>query len=309
MATSGDLMMAVAGFLHRKPSDFVVGGWDNLLQAANNARKQAERLVDFELARVSATIASVSLTNGGDLSTAVLYGTATPVSVRKIKRAFLQFTDLTGTFPISIMSRDRWLDRQQRRYERALPTDHVDALRLTGAPLTLVQQGEIVQVVPADSAALGGETFPLYLDVYKWLPEYGTTAITGSATSTTANKLVASAATFITSAVKIGAVVRNTTTGASALVTAVDSQTQLTLNADIFVSGNAFSILRANETDFLLTNCFDWLMYAAIQELNAFLKEDERVALAEKVTQRAWEGMVRWNGNYISAETENTALD
>ena len=64
----------------------------------------------------------------------------------------------------------------------------------------------------------------------------------GSATSTLANHLVDSAATFTTDGVKIGDVVANLTDQTYATVTTVNSQTDLTLSANIFVSGETYTI-------------------------------------------------------------------
>ena len=58
----------------------------------------------------------------------------------------------------------------------------------------------------------------------------------GTNTSAVAFKLVNSAAVYITKNVKTGDVVHNDTAGTAATVVSVDSQTQLTLNADIFTS-------------------------------------------------------------------------
>lgn len=64
--------------------------------------------------------------------------------------------------------------------------------------------------------------------------------IKGVATSTTANKLVASGETFQTDNVAIGDEIINTNTFAKATVTAIDSQTQLSLSSDIFTLGHQF---------------------------------------------------------------------
>lgn len=75
--------------------------------------------------------------------------------------------------------------------------------------------------------------------------EYGvhdTAKKSGLATATTSNKLTASAGDFVTNAIAVGDVVKNTTTGKYALVTAVDSATALSLSADIFSNTNAYSI-------------------------------------------------------------------
>jgi hypothetical protein len=58
----------------------------------------------------------------------------------------------------------------------------------------------------------------------------------GTNTTATAFKLINSAALYITKNVKTGDVVHNDTAGTAATVVSVDSQTQLTLNADIFTS-------------------------------------------------------------------------
>ena len=64
----------------------------------------------------------------------------------------------------------------------------------------------------------------------------------GTASSTTSNKLVDSSATF-TSSVSEGDRVRNVTDTTFATITSVDSNTQLTINQDIFVSGESYQVL------------------------------------------------------------------
>ena len=56
----------------------------------------------------------------------------------------------------------------------------------------------------------------------------------GTNTSFTANKLVDSGATFITNNIQVGDHVKNTFDATSATVTAVDSETTLSLSGDIF---------------------------------------------------------------------------
>ncbi len=64
----------------------------------------------------------------------------------------------------------------------------------------------------------------------------------GTATSTTTSKLVDSSATF-TSTVSEGDRVKNVTDTTFATVTSVDSNTQLTINQDIFASGESYQVL------------------------------------------------------------------
>jgi hypothetical protein len=59
---------------------------------------------------------------------------------------------------------------------------------------------------------------------------------TGTSTTVTASKLISSAGLFITNNVKTGDVVHNDTLGTAATVVSVDSETQLTLNANIFTA-------------------------------------------------------------------------
>jgi len=81
--------------------------------------------------------------------------------------------------------------------------------------------------------------------------EYGTSyedvrKAASTATSTSANKLVDTAGAFTTAGtfglVAVGDIIKNTTTGKFALVTAIDSATQLSVSADIFSSTNGYVI-------------------------------------------------------------------
>jgi hypothetical protein len=65
----------------------------------------------------------------------------------------------------------------------------------------------------------------------------------GTSTSVVASKLVDSTGLFVTNNVKTGDVVHNDTLGTAATVVTVDSETQLTLNADIFTAvAQAFNV-------------------------------------------------------------------
>lgn len=63
-----------------------------------------------------------------------------------------------------------------------------------------------------------------------------------TATSTSANKLVDTAGAFVVNAVAVGDIIKNTTSGKYALVTAIDSATQLSVGADIFSSTDGYII-------------------------------------------------------------------
>lgn len=66
---------------------------------------------------------------------------------------------------------------------------------------------------------------------------------TSTCTATTSNKLTDSTGLFTTTdAIAVGDIIKNTTTGKFALVTAVDSATALSVSADIFSNTNAYTI-------------------------------------------------------------------
>lgn len=91
--------------------------------------------------------------------------------------------------------------------------------------------GTVDLVIIADAVATGSE-----------IPSSHAKA--GTATAVMAGKLVDAAANFTDATpVRMGDIVRNAATGMSATITGVDSATQLTLSADIFmVVGNAYAI-------------------------------------------------------------------
>jgi hypothetical protein len=80
----------------------------------------------------------------------------------------------------------------------------------------------------------------------------------GSNTTATAFKLINSAATYITKNLKTGDIVHNDTAGTAATIVSVDSETELTLNANIFTStSQAYVVYQASpQTGLGNTGCF-----------------------------------------------------
>jgi len=74
-----------------------------------------------------------------------------------------------------------------------------------------------------------------------WFKEF----LTGTTTSTTSNKLVDSGGDFVNDGVKINMYVVNTTDDTHAKITAVTA-TELTLDTDIFTSGEDYSVIKGN---------------------------------------------------------------
>lgn len=175
-----DLKDAVAAFLGRNKTDFVVSSKDNLLRAINNAKDFTQRAIKLEYARVFAQVSNVDITNGGNLDNAVLYGTATPVGVRSVERVWLAGTNSTTQFPIAIMSRDEYSRRLQRRMEDIITTTRIEQLSLpseiTPTTPTFVQVGRTFFIFPASTQVLGGQTITVYMDIVQWLADFANDA-------------------------------------------------------------------------------------------------------------------------------------
>jgi hypothetical protein len=80
----------------------------------------------------------------------------------------------------------------------------------------------------------------------------------GTNTTSTAFKLINSAALYVTKNVKTGDVVHNDTAGTAATVVSVDSETELTLNANIFTStGQVYAVYAmSSQTSMGNPGCF-----------------------------------------------------
>lgn len=272
---------------------------DKLLLAANNAKAYAQRKLVFERARCAVDLV-IDKNVGGALSSAVLTGTTTPCRIMSIEQGYLPTTD-GNHFPVDVVNRASQIKSLQRR------TDGVyDPTRTRIPPQQrypeLVRFNDTIYLYAWDTNLYTTQTISVLMDVVQWMPEYGAN-ITGVATTNTVN-FVASGTTFIDSGVKAGDVIYNTTTGASAVISAVVSNTALTLPTAIFAIGNAFQIGLSAQEDFFLTDCIDWMLYKTVQELNLFLKEDQRVALSNKFMDDCWETVKSWNTKLIGTYDE-----
>lgn len=172
-----DFRKQVAGFMNRTEASFVVNGYDLLARAVLKARMWAQRRHNFEFARMSVSLPSVSLAEGGLLSTAVNTQDVTePVLVKIIERAFLPFQDDSAAFfPIEIISRAAHMTRLKRRFSDAVTTRAYEATGTTvPAQFAMVQQGERVYLIPPGGGAYGYGTSAvnLRLDVVRFMPDY-----------------------------------------------------------------------------------------------------------------------------------------
>jgi hypothetical protein len=168
-----DFKHCVSAYMQRDATVFDNEGTNLITQAANMARRWAERNHNFEACKTTSQIASVHYQNGALLSAMTLRGTVTPVAVKSLEKAFLPFTDGNGEFPIDVISREKHIQRLQRHYDMMRTTDPKEtAPNSTVSSFAVVRHGDMIYVNPADSAALGNTVIPVYFDIVRWLPEY-----------------------------------------------------------------------------------------------------------------------------------------
>jgi hypothetical protein len=64
-----------------------------------------------------------------------------------------------------------------------------------------------------------------------------------------------------------------------------------------------------NETSFLLTYCFDFMLFRSIYELNFLLKEDQRFEISMTMLSVAWQSVKDWNSKITGNAVANTDLE
>lgn len=264
----------VADFMNRDVALFDVASTsrvDKVRQAANNAKLLAQRRIDFELAKGYGQL-TISST-GGSLSSVYDIGGITPCRFKTIKRAFVQSgTDWVETRVISLES---FLTKVQNEE--------------TEGQSYLVRSGDLLELFPTP-------TTPVVVRLwgFKFLREYGA-ILTGVVTTTATGALKASAGNFVSLGAAAGNLAKNTTTGVNGLVTGVTSATELAVPGVLFTATNAYEISSGVQSDFFLTDCVDWMLYSCVQELNTYLKEDQRMVISKSLLDTAWQSVLGWN--------------
>ena len=108
-----------------------------------------------------------------------------------------------------------------------------------------------------DNESLSESTYPNAKAAYDRLLSAVNVKSSGTNTSIATSKLVDTGADFVTDGVAIGDYVKNTTSEEQALVTAIDSPTQLSLASDIF-KGTPATYEVAYGYGWNLTNAINW---------------------------------------------------
>lgn len=169
---------------------------------------------------------------------------ATKINVRS--PYFIKATADTGTLSSAVMS--------LYIYDGILTTDKgtakytIEKTALSGTDYVVFEISELVRdYLDIEFNGIYESSTSPEIDPVRWVESdiVITKTESGTATSTTSNKLVDTAGQF-TANVKVGDIVSNTTDNTTASVTAIDSNTQLSLSADIMASGEAYVIKQSS---------------------------------------------------------------
>ena len=173
--TIGQIKASVLSFFNKDQTYFNAGtgptAIDLLLNELNEQRKLLEKEHDFEANNVRASL-TVSPTTGGQLSTAVLYGTATTV---KIKSQETYYLVRDGAFyplyhhkkkNVAVWNKEvNGVYAGRKAYSR-YPGDAVTPNTPTG-PYQVYVFGDQVDLVPTPT-----ESVTLALDCQRWMADY-----------------------------------------------------------------------------------------------------------------------------------------
>lgn len=162
----------VAGFTQRSKTSYVVGGSDVLALAINQARRQIERRVDFEMSRV---LAYLTLPVSGDyvaLSTAKLVVDDSSIDLKQVVKAFYPTTN-GGLLPIDVISRNVHIQRIRRTFV----TSSSNVEELSQATLYeyygVGMNGLSIYLIPAGAQNhSSATTVRITVDGIRWLADY-----------------------------------------------------------------------------------------------------------------------------------------
>jgi len=145
-----------------------------ILAATNKARSHAQKLLDFEPLRCAVDV-DVSYTAGGDLRTAVLAGTTTPVRVNRIERAFVNLGG-GNLRPIELTGRSTFAKRFGRIFDNNQSWTEWIRNQSVYLPTTpnIYRHGHFLHPWPVAQNLFGVDPIPLQLDVVAWADEFAT---------------------------------------------------------------------------------------------------------------------------------------
>lgn len=176
-------LKSVCATYHAKTTgDLTVDSVDLFLVAANNARRNAELLHNFEDARVQATLVIDGVT-GGALTAAVFdYGGDAMFSGIKEIVGIGRVSDGGSVVPLDFANPSVLAERDRTEIELSAdywfgnryPSDR--DLQVRGSSSSLIQRGDSIFVYPASNAT--STPLSVTIEGYGWLKDYATTADT-----------------------------------------------------------------------------------------------------------------------------------
>lgn len=340
MPTLSQLKTAIATFLQKETSDFVVGGTDLLLLGINQSKRWAQLNYDFEMCRTQGFL-TVDLEDGADFADIV--GDADDVlDVKKIEAAYVAYAD--GYRPIEFMGRASQVDNLRRQFVGLpyLPTDQTPLVGGTTVP-KLVQRGEKVFLYPDSTTLFSPSTeTTVAVDVIKFLPDYSTT---GDPTAVTAGSDTHPATlTFVYVGTFNGySFYLDSTTGPNITFALYhDSNTdkwEIRFSEGIEQTFDSYAlnstsqspagVYTANgsllgtitvtggggtDSDFFLTNGFEFLMWKTIIDYNYLWQEfvarqEGSLAPPQGALDAAWRALRSWDAGLVGSNTQSLMLE
>jgi hypothetical protein len=286
--TISEFKQAVASFAGREPEYFqdnVNGkqGPDKLMIAINNAKLFLQRQIDFEYARVMVDlhyVAAPGRTEGASLKQALLHGTTDPINVKKVISLFTQkgFERMTPlrqkTFRgVSEMMR-KALDLGEYPFN---PTNW----NPQPSPAQVAGSQNAAQPLPIHGVVAGHSSWdPIFYQHGTQLFLYPKPPVSDPSVYTDDLSLVADV-------IQLLPPYSETYTGAQEM--SVEGANPLD---DNFVD---------NSSDFLLENCYDYLLFRSLVELNVFMKDSDQVGVSQTKMTEALENIRQWNADLINA--------
>lgn len=338
--TYTQLREAIAGILEQETSAFVSNGVDLLDAAINNAKNWAQSRYDFEYAR-TVVVVSVHPTTGGDLATALEFGTSRAVRIKKIEGAYLSYLGDTNR-PVKFISKKGQSADAGRRYE-GLPFAPSTASPLTASsgsgeattPPIIVQQGSQIFLYPNSTNLFSGAATNVYLDVVEWLPDFvqlGDATVTTGAGAGTYKYYGGVVNDYPWWILPTGYALWYNPTATDWWITALadlDSEAaadRWALNSSLqdpsgsYTAAGAFTLsptvaVAANSVNsFLLTYGAEFLMWKAIIEGNYLheqfvFRQEGALPPPEKQAEAAFRALLDWDAGIVGSNTSEFDLE
>ena len=173
--TLKELKAVVAAYHEKEPHELDKNEVDLFLIAANNARKDAEKLHTFEWNSCTATL-SIDGVNGGQLADAVISPTSIFKGIKEIKTVSILRNNVY--IPVDFTRVDIEIERERSQlelndpfwFENRYPSD--SQLNMLNSDQCVVQRGMGLYLFPRVQSAMTPTPLSLALECYGFLKDY-----------------------------------------------------------------------------------------------------------------------------------------